>query len=115
MPIRWTEWRTYPDAHRGELIEAPVGPGLYEVCDASTREQIAFGCTPNVARTLSDVLMRGNTKLSLFRWIWHRPDGTTLEYRIWPTATVADAKVAVSQILDQRVAMMRRFAQTARV
>ena len=115
MPARWTEWKSYPDAYHGELIQAPVGPGVYEVCDASTREQVAFGSAPNVARTLSDVLMRGKMgRLSFLLFARQRQERGALEYRAWPTATLAEAKVAVSQILDQREAIMRRFAQSAR-
>jgi hypothetical protein len=115
MSARWTEWKSYPDAYHGELVHAPVGPGVYEVCDASTREQVAFGSASNVARTLSAVLMRGKKKrFSMFRWGRAKQDRGALEYRAWPTASLADAKIAVGQILDQRGAMVRRFAQAAR-
>ena len=49
MSDRWTGWKSFPDDYYGEYIQAPMGPGLYEVCRASTREQVAFGCTRNVA------------------------------------------------------------------
>ena len=115
MSARWTEWKTYPDAFHGELIQAPVGPGVYEVCDASTREQIAFGPTANVAGKLSDVLLRSRPRrLSLLWWRRPRQERETLEYRTWPTPTLADARVAVAQILDQRTAVVRRFAQATR-
>lgn len=115
MAARWTEWKAFPDAYRGETIEAPIGPGVYEVCDAATREQVAFGCTRNVAETLSQVLRAQKTRrASFFRHFRRRKLGDTFEYRAWPTATVADAKVAVGQILGQREALMRRFAQSTR-
>ena len=110
----WSNWKRFPNAESGDHIEAPIGPGVYEVCDASTREQIAFGCTTNVANTLSTVLTRGTRKMSLLPWR-RRSGHETLEYRAWPTATLSDAKIAVGQILDKRGAMMRRFAQTVRV
>ena len=115
MSAHWMEWKSFPDAYHGEYIEAPIGPGVYEVCDASTREQVAFGCTRNVAETLSHVLKtRKARKLSFFRWLRKRNLGDVLEYRSWPTASVADAKIAVSQILGQREALLRRFAQSTR-
>ena len=49
MSDRWTGWKSFPDDYYGEYIQAPMGPGLYEVCRSSTREQVAFGCTRNVA------------------------------------------------------------------
>jgi hypothetical protein len=108
MSARWTEWKSFPDAYHGEHIEAPIGPGVYEVCDASTRAPVAFGSAPNVARTLSDVLMRRRTRSSLLPWRRPKQDRDTLEYRAWPTNSLADAKIAVSQILDQRGRMLRR-------
>ena len=49
MSDRWTGWKSFPDDYHGEYIQAPVGPGLYEVCRSSTREPVAFGCTRKVA------------------------------------------------------------------
>jgi hypothetical protein len=31
MISTWSEWKRYPRAARGENIEAPISPGLYEV------------------------------------------------------------------------------------
>ena len=56
MADRWTPWKSFPDDYYGEYIQAPMGPGLYEVCRASTREPVAFGCTRNVADSLCDIL-----------------------------------------------------------
>ena len=68
MTDRWTGWKSFPDDYHGEYIQAPMGPGLYEVCRASTREQIAFGCTRNVANSLCDCLKpRGLRKWLSFR------------------------------------------------
>jgi hypothetical protein len=115
MPAHWTDWKSFPDAYHGEYIEAPIGPGVYEVCDASTREQVAFGCTRNVAETLLQVLTTQKARRqSFFRHFRKRTIGDVLEYRSWPTASMGDAKVAVGQILGQREALIRRFAQGTR-
>ena len=112
MAARWTEWKSYPDAYHGESIHAPVGPGVYEVCDAVTREQVAFGPATNVARTLSAVLMRGKMSwLSYMLFSRSKHDRGTLEYRAWPTATLADARIAAHRILDQREAIIRRLVR----
>src|SRR5262245_30035514 len=112
MAARWTEWKSYPDAYHGELIQAPVGPGVYEVCDAVTREQVAFGPATNIARTLSAVLVRGKVSwLSYMLFSPPKQNRGTLEYRAWPTATLADARVAANQILNQREAIIRRLVR----
>jgi hypothetical protein len=45
--------------------------------------------------------------------LFSRPkqDRGALEYRAWPTATLADARVAANQILDQREAIIRRLVR----
>ncbi|MBM3527926.1 MAG: hypothetical protein FJX62_07525 [Alphaproteobacteria bacterium] len=115
MVDRWTEWKPFPDPFYGEFIAAPIGPGVYEVCDASTREQIAFGCTNNVVDSLTGVLKPGKARRrSLFRRWRARDLSSNLEYRSWPTDSLNDAKVVVDQILGQREAVWRRFSATMR-
>jgi hypothetical protein len=115
MAARWTEWKSFPDIYLGESIEAPATPGVFEVCDASSRKQIAFGCTRNLAQSLHSVLKPGLAgRLSPMRWLRMRQVRGELEYRSLPTSSVSDARVAVGQILGRREAMIRRFAQSAR-
>ena len=115
MSLRWTEWKSYPDAYHGEYIQAPIGPGLYEVCHASSREQVAFGYTQNVAEALSSLLKPGKVQRRSFFWRRRtRYANGELEYRTWQTATLADAKVAVEQILSRREAVVRRFSPSLR-
>ena len=40
---RWMDWKRLPKAERGEHIEAPIGPGVYEVREAATGALFAFG------------------------------------------------------------------------
>jgi hypothetical protein len=117
MIARWTEWKSFPDAYYGEYIQAPIGPGLYEVCQTATREQVAFGYSQNVAETLTNLLKPGKVERRSFFFL--RPTRTRyangeLEYRTWAVASVADAKVAVDQVLAQREAVVRRFSPGAR-
>jgi hypothetical protein len=115
MIARWTEWKSFPDAFHGEYIQAPLGPGLYEVCQTETRERVAFGYSHNVAETLTDLLKPGKVEKRAFFWRSRRRYATgELEYRTWAVATIADAKVAVDQILGQRDAVVRRFSAPAR-
>lgn len=112
---RWTEWKSYPDAYYGEYIQAPIGPGVYEVCKSSTRKPVAFGYAKNVAEALADLLKPGKLKRrSLFGRASKRYASGELEYRIWPAATLADAKVAVERIMGQREALVRRFSLAER-
>ena len=70
-----------------------MGPGLYEVCRSSTREQVAFGCTRNVADSLCDLLKpRGLAQMAVRSGAAAHYETGELEYRTWPTATLADAK-----------------------
>jgi hypothetical protein len=115
MIVRWTEWTSFPAAYPGEYIQAPSGPGVYEVCRTATREQVAFGYSHNVAETLTDLLRPDKLeKRSLFRRARRRYATGELEYRTRAVATLADAKVAVEQILGQRDAVWRRFSSSAR-
>jgi len=110
MTDRWTGWKSFPDDYHGEYIQAPMGPGLFEVCRASTREPVAFGCTRNVADSLGDVLKpRGLRKWLSFRSKRSYETGE-LEYRTWPTATLADARVVVGMIRERHQAVMRKYA-----
>ena len=110
MSDRWTGWKSFPDDYHGEYIQAPMGPGLFEVCRASTREPVAFGCTRNVADSLGDVLKpRGLRKWLSFRGKRSYDTGQ-LEYRTWPTATVADARRVVDMIRERHQAVMRKYA-----
>src|SRR5258707_347170 len=53
MISTWSEWKRYPRAGRGENIEAPITPGIYEVRFAGTGALHSFGAVDNVAQALS--------------------------------------------------------------
>jgi hypothetical protein len=50
MISTWSEWKRYPRAGRGENIEAPITPGIYEVRYAATGALHSFGAVDNVAQ-----------------------------------------------------------------
>ena len=97
MSDRWTGWKSFPDDYHGEYIQAPMGPGLYEVCRSSTREPVAFGCTRNVAESLCGLLKPSGLRSWFSFRRGKRYDTGELEYRTWPTATLSDAKVAIGR------------------
>jgi hypothetical protein len=111
MIARWTEWKSFPDAYHGEYIQAPMGPGVYEVCQTDTRERVAFGSSHNVVETLTDLLKPGKVeRRSFFRRTRRRYATGELEYRTWALGSLSDAKVAVEQIVGRRDALWRRFS-----
>ncbi len=114
MSDRWTQWKSFPDDYFGDYIQAPIGPGVYEICRASDREQLAFGCTQNVAESLSNFLKPGKVRRRfLFLRLRSRYSTGELEYRFWPTATHADARVALESIREQRQMVWRRMSAAA--
>lgn len=110
---RWSNWKRFPDAFNGESIEAPIGPGVYEVCHIETGEQVAFGYAANVAEALSNLLPPPSTRgWPFFRRVARRRyQSNELEYRTCSAGSAVDARNAAAQLMGQRQALLRRFAQ----
>src|SRR5580692_7924235 len=53
MISTWSEWKRYPRAGRGENIEAPISPGIFEVRYAGTGALHSFDAVDNVAQALA--------------------------------------------------------------
>jgi hypothetical protein len=99
----WTEWKRYPKASRGENIEAPIGPGIYEVRYSSSGTLFAFGAVDNLAHALSGLQVGPKSK-SLKSWFAWREASVPpeLDYRTCATATKADAKTAAERMIGRR-------------
>jgi hypothetical protein len=97
----WTEWKRYPKASRGENIEAPIGPGIYEVRYSSSGALFSFGAVDNLAQALA-VLNAGPK--SLTSWFGRREPSALpeLDYRTCATVTKADAKTAAERMIGRR-------------
>ena len=97
----WTEWKRYPRASRGEQLEAPIGPGIYEVRYASSGALFSFGAVDNLAHALS--LLPVAPK-SLAKWFGRRENSELpdLEYRTCATSSKADAKIAAERMIGRR-------------
>jgi hypothetical protein len=110
MSDRWTVWKRFPDDYHGSYIQAPLGAGLYEVCRASTREPVAFGCSRNVVDSLRDILK----PRPLSRWLsfrrQHEHNAGEFEYRTWGTASLSDARAVAKVIRERHGAVMRKYA-----
>ena len=102
MISTWSEWKRYPRAGRGENIEAPITPGIYEVRYAATGALHSFGAVDNVAQALS--LLPVGTK----SWFGRREAAAPadLEYRTCATSSKADAKAAAERMIGRRETYM---------
>jgi hypothetical protein len=103
MISTWSEWKRYPRAGRGDNIEAPITPGIYEVRVAGTGALHSFGAVDNVAQALA-LLPTGPSK----SWFGRRepeamPD---LEYRTCATSSKAAAKAAAERMIGRRETYM---------
>ena len=103
MISTWSEWKRYPRAGRGDNIEAPITPGIYEVRVAGTGALHSFGAVDNVAQALA-LLTTGPSK----SWFGRRepeiaPD---LEYRTCATSSKAAAKAAAERMIGRRETYM---------
>ena len=97
----WTDWKRYPRAARGETLEAPISPGIYEVRHAASGALFSFGAVDNVAVALAQLPVAPKSLTSWFgrREPAEQPD---LEYRTCATTTKADAKIAAERMIGRR-------------
>lgn len=107
MVSSWGAWRSFPDPQHGGHLDAPVGPGLYEVRHTDTGALVAFGPAANVAQALAGMLPKEQTCiLSILRRRPHRrPE--TLEYRTCIATSVSEARSAAERLRGRREAFWR--------
>lgn len=109
MMQTWSGWKRFPTG-RVDVVEAPGGPGVYEVRHTLTGRVIAFGHSGYVARTIAGLGMDGEPG------VWARLCGrqplnarvADLEYRTCAAASRADAKTAAQRLLGLRQSVWRR-------
>ena len=106
MISTWSEWKRYPRPGRGENIEAPISPGLYEVRIAATGALYSFEAVDNVAQALA-LLSVGTKSWFSRRDVTKVPD---LEYRTCATSSRADAKAAAERMIGRRETYMNGAA-----
>lgn len=109
MISTWSEWKRYPKAARGEKLEAPIGPGIFEVRHTSSGALFAFDSADNLALALSSIT---SGPKSFASWFGKRDPVTSLdlEYRTYATSTREDAKVAAERMIGRREAFMSHVA-----
>jgi hypothetical protein len=110
MVQTWSGWKRFPDAQSGDHVEAPIGPGVYEVRHTLTGRVVAFGHASNVAHALSELKLNGGvgTFARLFRKQPLVSRVSDLEYRTCAAATRAEAKTTASRLLGLRQTAWRR-------
>lgn len=109
MISTWSEWKRYPKAARGEKLEAPIGPGVFEVRHTSSGALFAFDATDNLALALSSLSLGPKSFAS---WFGRRDPAVVpdLEYRTYATSTREDAKVVAERMIGRREAFMSHVA-----
>jgi len=111
MVQTWSGWKRFPDSQIGDHVEAPMGPGVYEVRHTLTGRVVAFGHAGNVANAISDLKLNGGVS-PLARFFGRQPPlvprVNDLEYRTCAAASRADAKTTASRLLGLRQTAWRR-------
>ena len=105
----WSSWKNFPNALRGDSVEAPIGPGVYEVRHAPTGQLIAFGHAGNVASAIAGLKVDGGDRSwkTLFRRVAPTPRVSELEYRTCAAASHAEAKTAAGRMKALRQSYWR--------
>jgi len=110
MVQTWSNWKRFPDAFSGEHVEAPIGPGVYEVRHTMTGRVVAFGHSGNVANSLADLKL--NDGASVFTKLFRKQPLVSrvadLEYRTCAAASRAEAKTAAQRLVGLRQTAWRR-------
>lgn len=106
----WSAWKRFPDGSSGGLIEAPIGPGVYEVRRADNGALVAFGHSGNVANSISELKVENRRTgwTSMFRRQPVVPPSNNLEYRTFAAATRSEAKTAARRMMGLRQTFWRR-------
>ena len=114
MIRNWTSWKRLPNAERGEYVEAPIGPGIYEVRDVATGDLAAFDASTNVAHALAALRKPPSRPWSkLFGGDRQPVRGPELEYRTCAASSVSEARYMVQALAGRRQVYMRRSAPQA--
>ena len=106
MMQTWSGWKRFSDL---TAIDAPDGPGVYEVRHTLTGRVVAFGHSADVSRSVAELKsgeispwarLIGRQRLDV------RP--SDLEYRTCSAESRADAKTAAQRLLGLRQSAWRR-------
>jgi hypothetical protein len=110
MVQTWSSWKRFPDAQSGGHVEAPIGPGVYEVRHTMTGRLVAFGHAGNVANAISDLKLNGGVS-PFARFFGKQPlvsRVSDLEYRTCAAGSRAEAKTTANRLMGLRQTAWRR-------
>jgi hypothetical protein len=114
MVQTWSTWKRFPDAQSGEHVEAPIGPGVYEVRHTMTGRVVAFGHSGNVANALADLKL--NDGVGAFTRLFRKQPLVSrvsdLEYRTCAAASRSEARTAAQRLVGLRQTAWRRRMDT---
>src|SRR4051794_16385067 len=92
---KWSVWRSFPDPREGGYLNAPFGPGVYQIRNRLTAEMVLFGRGANCAARMTSLLpkplgtgTRNNTAKRDYV-LSHLKD---LEYRCFPCTSSRHAE-----------------------
>jgi hypothetical protein len=112
MVRKWSGWRRFPDVESGESVEAPIGPGVYEVRHANSGRLVAFGDAASVAHAIGELkVARTNPIARLFKPAPLVSPVSELEYRTYAAASRAEARTAAQRFKGLRQAAWRRRSE----
>ncbi len=110
MMQTWSGWKRFPDVNSGEHVEAPMGPGVYEVRHTLSGRVMAFGHAGNVAHAISGLKLNGGVG-PFARLLGRQPlvsRVADLEYRTCAAASRADARTTAQRLMGLRQTAWRR-------
>lgn len=109
MMQTWSGWKRFSGGKFG-AIDAPASPGVYEVRHTLTGQVMAFGHSPDLAKSIAE--LKSSEKISVWaRLLGRQPLAarvSDLEYRTCAAASRADAKTAAQRLLGLRQSAWRR-------
>ncbi len=110
MMQTWGGWKRFPDVKSGDVVEAPAGPGVYEVRHMMTGRVMAFGHSGDVAHTIAGLKFDGGGGpiVNFFRKPPLVSRISDLEYRTCAAGSRAEAKIAAKRLLGLRQNAWRR-------
>ena len=109
----WSNWKRFPEAELGEHVEAPIGPGIYEVRNAAAGDLVAFDAAGNVAHALAALRKQPSGWARLFGGASKTPPSGELEYRTCAASSLAEARLMVQALNGRRQTYWRRSATQA--
>jgi hypothetical protein len=97
----WSDWALFPDPRQRKYLNAPFGPGVYELRRADTKELVLRGmgrnCAYRMVSLLPEPLGQGTRRNSKKRAYVLEHLGH-IEYRTYPCATESEAKAIEDQL-----------------